>query len=80
MGPLTEMKTGRGAVLRTEIKIFIYSFNKHLLSPSCAVPCTKSYEYNSEQIELKPLPLGSLHSSGRIRKVSKIAMLTGDGR
>lgn len=49
MGPLTEMKTGRGAGLRTETKIFIYSFNKHLLSPCyvlCPVPSLKNTTAN----------------------------------
>lgn len=32
-GPLEEMQTGRGTGLRTETKIFIYLFNKYLLSP-----------------------------------------------
>jgi hypothetical protein len=34
VGPLAERKTGRGAVLKIEVKIFIYSFSTHLLRPT----------------------------------------------
>lgn len=49
IGPLTVMKTGRGAVLRTQTKIFIYSFNKYLLSPYyvlCTVPSLRNTTVN----------------------------------
>lgn len=49
MGPLTVMKTGRGTVLRTETKVFIYSLNQDLLSPYyvlCTVPSLRNTTVN----------------------------------
>lgn len=65
--PLTKRKTGRGAGLRTEIKIFIYSFNKYLLSPYHVLRIMPSLRDKTVN-KVKPLPSGSLHSSGRGKK------------
>lgn len=62
--PFTKRKTRRGAGLRTETKIIIYSFNKYLLSPYHVLRTMPSLRDKTVN-KLKPLTSGSLHSSGR---------------